>query len=85
MTTTLARKVEHLAAQEDEAARPLRRLDFALGARCGMTWDGWDRNSYGCWELAIACMREQSKADRPLTPREMLELVDNTEREHEER
>lgn len=50
-----------------------------------MTWDGWDRNSYGCWELAIACMREQSKADRPLTPREMLELVDNTEREHEER
>jgi len=33
-------------------------------------------DSYNSWRLAIACLRAQLEAGRPLTPKEMLEAVD---------
>jgi hypothetical protein len=34
------------------------------------------RNSYACWELAIACLRERHESAEPLTAAETLARVD---------
>ena len=45
----------------------------------GLTRKEADKNAYGCWEYAIACLRERLVQGRDIPPAELAEIVGTQE------